>query len=714
MSNLIVQKDGCYKNTGFNESFYKNTRNLSLKEIEILKKNGNSCCENSWDNILIKNGKNFSPDLIKNCEFYGKIVIGNVEKAVLHYHDLELDCGLYNSQLKNVVIEDDVCIRNVAYLENYYICSQVILFNIGEMSCTCHGKFGNGVIKSGEQENVRIKISVGNENEKRAILPFETMTTADAYLWAKYRDRTEVMEYFVNFTEALHNPTKKTWGVVGAHTVIKQCATIKDVKFGNNAYVKGALKLKNITVCSSQDAPSQIGEGVELVNGIVGYGSKVFYQAVAVRFVIGQNCQVKYGARLLNTVLGDNSTVSCCELLNNLLFPFHEQHHNTSFLIATIIQGQANIAAGATIGSNHNSRSPDGEICAGRGFWPGLSSDFKHNSKFASFSLISKNSYQQELYIMYPFSLVSLDARSQEVIIIPAYWFLYNMYGIVRNNTKFKNRDKRVYKIQHIETNPLAPDTMEEILFVLNRIIFLTAKKFRLASLQEAKDFLHQHPFEDLVLEDSQVQKKYGGRIVKAAHGYKEYRKIAKYFAVKSLMDYCQLHNEKELSFLVIEKIVELPLYTKWQNVGGQIIPQKKLDELFEKITEKKVSSWEDVHSFYNDCEAHYLNWKAHYGIYLLEELYSRPILNFSTGIFEDIYKDVVAVSNYMYKSAINSRKKDYSDFYRSMVYDNEEEMEAILGTLEDVEFLHELEKDTEMFNKGLEILLQDLMKNQE
>ena len=113
-----------------------------------------------------------------------------------------------------------------------------------------------------------------------------------------------------------------------------------------------------------------------MVNGIMGYGSHVFYQAVAVRFVIGRNCQLKYGARLLNSVLGDNSTVSCCELLNNLIFPFHEQHHNSSFLIASTIMGQSNIASAATIGSNHNSRSPDCEMIAGRGFWPGLCSDF--------------------------------------------------------------------------------------------------------------------------------------------------------------------------------------------------------------------------------------------------------------------------------------------------------------------------------------------------
>jgi len=64
-----------------------------------------------------------------------------------------------------------------------------------------------------------------------------------------------------------------------------------------------------MTILSSEEEPSQIGEGVELVNGIVGYGSRIFYQAVGIRFVLGRNCQLKYGARLINSVLGDNSTV---------------------------------------------------------------------------------------------------------------------------------------------------------------------------------------------------------------------------------------------------------------------------------------------------------------------------------------------------------------------------------------------------------------------
>src|SRR5215211_5818314 len=93
-----------------------------------------------------------------------------------------------------------------------------------------------------------------------------------------------------------------------------------------------------------------------------------FYGVKAVRFFMASHSQLKYGARLINSYLGNNSTISCCEVLNSLIFPSHEQHHNNSFLCAALLNGQTNIAAGATIGSNHNSRGADGEMIAGRGF----------------------------------------------------------------------------------------------------------------------------------------------------------------------------------------------------------------------------------------------------------------------------------------------------------------------------------------------------------
>ena len=703
----------------FPKDCLKKTRALTSAEIEILKKNRNHSDRPDWSNVLVS-AEAFDPDLVYGSAFSGFVVLGALRRASLKYHDLELECGIYNSKLRDVVTGSDDAIHNVAYLDNYRLGNSVILFNIQEMSCTKHSKFGNGILKQGESEDVRVWIGVANENDGRAVLPFESMIPADAYLWSRKRGDKILLKRFVDLTENGNTKKLDTYGIVGNESVIKNTTLLKDVKVGECAYIKGAFKLKNITILSSAQEESQIGEGVEMVNGIMGYGSRAFYQAVAVRFVLGRNCQLKYGARLLNSILGDNSTVSCCELLNNLIFPFHEQHHNSSFLIATTVMGQSNIAAGATIGSNHNSRSPDGEIIAGRGFWPGLCSDFKHNSKFASFVLASKGSYQHELNVEYPFSLLApAGAEGEPVQIMPAYWFMFNMFAIARNNYKFKKRDARAVKVQHIESDPLAPDTMQQILPALRRLIELTknylqdagleslaSAKSEAQKLQAAKDFLHQNPGADFELFDEKAQKKFGAVILKPVKAYKEYRKIVKYFAARSLMEFCGAKKIKKLNASAIQKIMAIELYAKWTNAGGQIIPSKKIDELCAKINSKKIDSWEAVHKFYDKCQESYGDWKARYAIFLLEELYSRKIQDFSKDIFQDIIADVTVVSNDMYNDSIYSRKKDYDDPFRQMTYGDKEEMTAVLGSLNDNAFLRDLKVQTAAFNARLLELL--------
>ena len=701
----------------FPKDCLKDTRALTSAEIETLKKNRNHSDVSAWSNVLVS-AKAFDPNLLYGSAFSGFVVLGPLRAAKVKYHDLELECGIYNSKLRDVVTGSDDAIHNVAYLENYRLGNGVILFNVQEMSCTKHSKFGNGILKQGESEDVRVWIGVANENDGRKVLPFESMIPADAYLWSRKRGDKALLKRFVELTESGDSKKNDTYGTVGNESVIKNTTLLKDAKIGECAYIKGAFKLKNITVLSSAQEESQIGEGVEMVNGIMGYGCRVFYQAVAVRFVLGRNCQLKYGARLLNSILGDNSTVSCCELLNNLIFPFHEQHHNSSFLIATTVMGQSNIAAGATIGSNHNSRSPDGEIIAGRGFWPGLCSDFKHNSKFASFVLASKGSYQHELNISYPFSLIAAAGEDEPIQIMPAYWFMFNMFAIARNNYKFKKRDKRVVRVQHIETDPLASDTMQQILPALSRIIELSKKylqdsgyesvlaaKSEAQKLQAAKDFLHQNPNADFVLHDELCQKKYGAVILKPVKAYKEYRKIVKYFAARSLMEYCSAHKIKRLSASAVQKITAIDLYTKWTNAGGQIIPSKKVDELCAKIKAKKINSWQAVHAFYDACQESYGDWKARYSIYLLEQLYSRKIQDFTKDIFKDIIADVTVVSNDMLSDSYYSRKKDYDDPFRQMTYGDEEEMTAVLGSLNDNSFLRDLKAQTALFNERLDSL---------
>ncbi|HTG55429.1 MAG TPA: DUF4954 family protein, partial [Niabella sp.] len=449
-------------------------RPLTKQEITILQSNRNR--SGNWDDVLVRDGIDIH--LIEECTFYGLVRIGKLEQYFLEFSEVKFPVGLYHSQIVSCDIGDNVSISNVKFLGHYIIDDDVIIANVNEMSCTSHAKFGNGILKEGEHESVRIWMELCNENGGRKVLPFDGMLAGDAWLWTKYRGDQKLMQAFQQFTEKKFDATHGYYGTVGKRTVIKNTHIIKDVKIGTDAYVKGANKLKNITINSNEKAKSQIGEGCEMVNGIMGVGSRAFYGVKAVRFILSPFSQVKYGARLINSYLGENATVSCCEVLNSLIFPAHEQHHNNSFLCAALVMGQSNMAAGATIGSNHNSRGADGELQAGRGFWPGLCVSLKHNSRFASFAMIAKGNYPAELDIPFPFALISNEESSNKLVIMPAYWFLYNMYAIQRNERKFEERDKRINKEQQLEFNCLAPDTANEIYKSLELLELFTGKAF--------------------------------------------------------------------------------------------------------------------------------------------------------------------------------------------------------------------------------------------
>ena len=208
--------------------------------------------------------------------------------------------------------------------------------------------------------------------------------------------------------------------------------------------------------------------------------------------------------------------------------------------------------------------------------------------------------------------------------------------------------------------------------------------------------------FKAFVLDDSVCQKKYGAKILKPVQAYKMYRKIVKYFATRTLMEYCKTRGVSCLTLDLITKIREMPLYTEWENVGGQIIPSQKVQELFDSIKAGKINDWEEVHAFYNLCQVEYEQYKVRYSLYLLERLYSRPIEQFSFDLYRNISDDVTVCAFDIYNAAFGSREKDYTDYYRNMVYRSQKEMDAVIGPLNDNSFLKELRADTAKFAEDI------------
>ncbi|MDR3249382.1 MAG: DUF4954 family protein, partial [Treponema sp.] len=235
-------------------------RRLKAQELEVLAKNGNSCSD--WNNFYVTDP--FDPSLVRNSAFYGMVRLGKLRRLLLKHHDFCVPSGIRNSTIISCDIGDDTVIQDCSYLSHYIIGDQVILSRIDEMQTTNHAKFGNGVLKPGEGEDVRVWIDVMNEAGGRSVLPFQDMIPADAFLWASYRDDTVLVERLKNITQETYGGHRGDYGIVGSGTVIKSCVIIKDLTVGECAALKGAHTLKNLTILSSEEEPSQIGEGVEM------------------------------------------------------------------------------------------------------------------------------------------------------------------------------------------------------------------------------------------------------------------------------------------------------------------------------------------------------------------------------------------------------------------------------------------------------------------
>ena len=602
-------------------------RLLTSDEVAALSRLGNRA--DDWSHVHVADG--FDPSAVRDNTFMGEVYLGAIDGTPLTDGILCLPQGISHSMLYNCTIGDHCAIHNVHMLSGYTIGNRCLLFNIDEM--TAGG-------------DAHPWLEPMNENGGRRILPFNGMTIGDAYLWARFRGEGRLVERLETMTRQ-----QLDYGTVG-----------------DNCVIKNSKCLRNVAVRSSTDDPSRIEECIMLSDGVVGYGCALEYGIIAQRFLLGEHVHLEYGLRLNDSVVGDNSTLARCEVGCSIIFPAHEQHHNNSFLIAALVMGQSNVAAGGTLGSNHNSRTADGEISAGRGFWPGLCVSLKHSSRFASYCLLAKADYPSELNITLPFALVNNNAAKNQLEVMPAYWWLYNMYAMDRNSKKFAKRDKRLYKAQHIEFDNLAPDTAEEIIIGRDLLRMWTEEAYRNNGDSHA-DMSSVNPKLEILAHGMEKGKR-KTVILKAGEGYKAYRDMLVYYAMKVLDPVCG-ERMPDASLGEGERV------TRWVNIGGQLIADDDMQQLIADIENGTLASWDDIHARFDTLWQGYPAAKQRHAYQVLCHLAQKRSLDAEE--WTRFRADYGRICQYVEDQKKLSRKKDDDNQFRHMTYWNDAEMHTVL-----------------------------------
>jgi hypothetical protein len=369
-----------------------------------------------------------------------------------------------------------------------------------------------------------------------------------------------------------------------------------------------------------------------------------------------------------------------------------------------MIQGMSNMAAAATIGSNHNSRANDGEIRAKRGFWPGLAVSLKHSSIFASFVIIAKGEYPSELNIPLPFSLVNNNVHKNRLEVMPAYFWIHNLYALERNSWKTKNRDKRKIKIQRIENDYLAPDTAEE----------------RIAALLLLDGWLGESGFSPwdmsnldggtvrMILCRHLEHSKRGQVIIKPLEGIAAYRQMLRYYAVKTIAAF--LDSRPDLDLKKMSDLLGPPSpenrVRDWVNIGGQITPAFRVDELRKKIGEGSYKNWDEIHDVYALWDEAYPLDKARHAWAVLALLHHSEEAPDAAALKKE-FSGVIEIRQLIDRKIYESRAKDYHNTFKRATYRNQAEMENVLGKPDDNSFIRIVSRESAEFVEMVERVLE-------
>jgi len=645
-------------------------RLLLGKELELLKAQNN----------LIRNPEQFYIDKETCLEsLYNNVFTGSIRLGRMERDHLIHSCFINNCQIGagNTLI-------NIGLLENINLAGQVTLRNIGHLGWSRPETPAEMI--SGN------KIYFRNENARRYYIPFPGMHILDIELFSENIHRPGILQHL---RRILEKKTEKHFARnihIEHDTLIENVQIVRNTCFGPACRISGASEITDSVILSSGANPTQIGSNVIVQNSLISEGCSISSGAFLTHVHIDQFASVSEYARLYHTFLGANSHVACAEINAACLHPFHEQHHNNSFVIACAFNGQANIAAGATIGSNHNSRRPDGEIVAARGFWPGLSTSFKHNSRFAEFCLVNKADYDQEMDIPFPFTLVSLDQSGDTLQIMPAFWFRYNYYALARNAWKFKSREKRKNFLTGYVYQAIAADTVQSMRQARQLLIHQLSAKDILPDIEHF-DFQNFSVKETGSLTMNGIYGKKAALIIKPVQAVFIYHSVILYWAVRQILE-----KSNTLSAAINYRISQEPAIRtyNWRNLGGYVIDEVALSRITNRL--ESLHDLDGLHNVYqkefHDARQNALN----FAFYLLETDYNLNPEEPASWLNK--VENALSVAGKLFEWAYESRLKDFTNPFRKITTADEEQFQYVYGTIESDEFLKIMENELSQFKQ--------------
>ncbi|MCU7501393.1 MAG: DUF4954 family protein, partial [Ignavibacteria bacterium] len=444
-----------------------NLRNLSGYEINLL--NSQGCSAEDWGCIQVPG--DFETERVRNVHFSGDNILGGFRKIVTLSGGVEMPSGLYDSHIHNCSLGDDVFVSGVRLLANYDVEEGVIIQNVLTLTCEGMTSFGNGT-----------KLEILNEAGGRTLKIFDRLSSQLAYFLTLYRHKMGFIRELENIIDTYVKDKTFETGRIRKESRIINCGELKNIYVGENAEIRGALRLHNGSILSSKENPTVIGAGVEANDFIIQTGSSVENSSILDKCFVGQGVKIGRQYSAENSAFFANSEAFHGEGCSVFAGPYTVTHHKSTLLIAGFFSFFN--AGSGTNQSNHMYRlGPVHQGIMERGCKTGSFSYLKWPCRIGAYTAVIGKHFTNFDSSDFPFSYISEEEGKS--ILTPA----INLFtsGSKRDSLKWPNRDRRkgLDKLDLINFDLFSPYTagrMLEAMGILQDLYQKTSKDVRTVS----------------------------------------------------------------------------------------------------------------------------------------------------------------------------------------------------------------------------------------
>lgn len=600
-------------------SLKEDFRSISLAEIEVLKMNNCSC--EDWTLVKVIDG--FDPSTCSNVIFSGDIKLGVFKKAYADKSGIIFPSGISNARIHNCSIGSDVVINNIGgFIANYNIDDNVVIVNCGKISTEGLTSFGNG-----------ISVSVLNETGARSVKIWDRLSAHEAYIIALYRHKNKavsIIEKMVDDYAAAHSSVT---GTISRNSILLNCNTIRNVRFGPHSHAEGVLTLNEGSVNSCEEDPVFIGPGVIMEHFIVCSGSVVSDSTLIDKCFIGQGCLLTKHYSAENSLFFANCGGYHGEACSIFAGPYTVTHHKSTLLIAGIFSFM-NAGSGSNQSNHLYKLGPIHQGIMERGSKTTSDSYLLWPARIGPFTLVMGRHYKNLDTSSLPFSY--LIESNDESILVPG--INLRSVGTIRDAQKWPLRDKRKDpdKIDQVNFNLLSPYTIKKMIDGRNLLMNIKSDQPGESSyIYNSMKITSSSLDRGIELYQTGINKFLGNSIIKR-------------------LEAIEFQSVNDLRRRLIPDKAEGK--GEWVDLAGLITPKLEVDKLLVEVENCKLNSIGELSESFKLMQNSYYDWEWTWACSMIEEETGIALDSLTVedivGIVERWKKSVIELDNLLYEDA--------------------------------------------------------------